>query len=219
MTRLVFLSDTHNQLSQIAVPDGDILIHAGDACRLKTLEEVALFNRDMMALPHKRKLYLPGNHDPFDEEPDMALVLLDPSIIYLADRLVTIMGLRIYGMPWTPSLGAGNYNAFALPPASLEMSKVCSAIPDNLDVLVTHGPPYEILDEHPDGSRAGCTTLRRRVEMIRPRVHVFGHVHRGYGKFVDVDPDGQVPTVTFINGANCNADYEPVNPPIVIDLD
>jgi calcineurin-like phosphoesterase family protein len=150
--RLILISDTHG--SQPAVPDGDVLIHAGDFACGDTFTSLRSDIRWLQSLPHRHKILVPGNHD---------LILLhqkDPqtllgSIHYLVDRGVTIDGVTFHGLAWkTPVL-----------------------IPSGVDVLVSHMPPRGILD-----AGRGCPTLRRAVALSQPRVHVFGHIHEAHGE-------------------------------------
>ncbi len=101
--KIVCLSDTHNCNEEIAVPDGDILIHAGDATIQGTIDEIVLFNEWFANLPHKHKIFVAGNHDwLFEINPKLANNLLDDQIIYLRDSFVEIEDLKIYGAPWQP---------------------------------------------------------------------------------------------------------------------
>ena len=91
------------------------------------------------------------------------------------------------------------------------MAKKWSLIPTDTEVLITHGPPFGILDETPTGDRAGCEELRKKVEEIHPRAHIFGHIHHFYGT---AEKFG----IKFVNASNCDESYAPVNAPIVFDL-
>jgi|AGTN01.2.fsa_nt_gi Predicted phosphoesterases, related to the Icc protein len=207
--RAVILSDTHDQLSLIKVPEADLLIHCGDATGEGTVEQITRFIEELAALPHPFKILIPGNHDRlFDEDPETARKLLDPSIHYLQDTAVVINGVKIYGTPWVHGIGEARFNAFTLPPRSLDISERRKAIPDDTDILVTHCPPAGILD-----SGYGCTSLRWRIEEIRPKLVAFGHVHSAYGTYTDPDSG-----VRYVNAASCTSAYEPTNPPIVIEL-
>ena len=95
MLRVVCLSDTHNCNETIVVPDGDVLIHSGDATTIGSVEQLKAFNRWFAGLPHKRKIFVAGNHDwLFEKKNDLARRLLDPSIIYLQDSSTEINGLN-----------------------------------------------------------------------------------------------------------------------------
>ncbi|MCY7376756.1 MAG: metallophosphatase domain-containing protein [Pyrinomonadaceae bacterium] len=211
MPRIICLSDTHNCHEQIVVPDGDILIHAGDATIRGTIPEIERFNDWFVNLPHKHKIFVAGNHDwLFETNNSTARRLLEASIDYLQDSSVEIGDLKIYGSPWQPRFydWAFNLNRGAC------LAEKWQMIPADTDILITHGPPHGILDEVPRQyfiENTGCEELRKRVEIIRPKLHVFGHIHCGYGQTERFD-------VKFVNASNCDEEYNPVNVPVVIDL-
>ena len=214
MLKIVCISDTHNCNDEISVPDGDILIHSGDATIRGTVDEIILFNEWFVGLPHKYKIFVAGNHDwLFETNNRFARSLLDNSIIYLQDSAVEIENLKIYGSPWQPRFfdWAFNLNRGA------ELAEKWKLISDDTDILITHGPPNGILDEVPRKyfvENTGCEELRKKVEELRLKnlkLHVFGHIHCGYGlteKF----------GVKFVNASNCDESYEPTNLPIVVEM-
>lgn len=204
--RVVCLSDTHNE--QFAVPDGDLLIHAGDATVHGTIEEVSAFNVWFSSLPHKHKIFVAGNHDwLFERNPTMARAMLDKSIIYLLDCVAEIEGIRIYGSPWQPRFYDWAFNLNR----GRELAEKWAAIPEGIDILITHGPPAGILDRTERGDHAGCEELAKRLAVVRPKVHIFGHIHEGYGVVVE---NG----IRYVNASNCDENYNRVNPPIVFDI-
>lgn len=208
MPRIVCISDTHNCNEQITVPDGDVLIHAGDATIRGTIDEIERFNEWFANLPHEHKIFVAGNHDwLFEINQKAARRLLDPEIIYLQDDSVEIENLNFYGSPWQPCFydWAFNLNRGA------EIRAKWRLIPADTNVLITHGPPHGILDETPAGDRAGCEELLARVREIKLKLHVFGHIHNGYG---EAEKFG----VRFVNASVCDEYYEPTNAPVVIDL-
>lgn len=213
MPRIVCLSDTHNCNEQIAVPDGDILIHSGDATITGTVREIQLFNEWFASLSHPYKIFVAGNHDwLFERDREQAERLLDLGVIYLQDSAVEIEGLKIYGSPWQPRFYDWAFNLMR----GAEISEKWRLIPDGIDVLITHGPPHGILDEVPSRwgvERAGCEELRKRVEEIaargRLKLHVFGHIHCGYGTHEEFG-------VNFVNASTCDEHYAPTQPPIVV---
>ena len=211
MAKIVCLSDTHNCSEQIIVPDGDILIHAGDATISGTVDEIFLFNEWFANLPHKHKIFVAGNHDwLFETNNRFARNLLDQSIHYLQDSVVVIENLKFYGSPWQPRFFDWAFNLNR----GSELAEKWKLIPKEVDVLITHGPPFGILDEVPRVygiENTGCEELRSKVEEIKPKLHVFGHIHCGYGK---TEKFG----VKFVNASNCDESYEPTNPPIVVNL-
>ena len=101
--RVVCISDTHNCNGQISVPDGDVLVHSGDATITGTVAEIKNFNTWFSALPHRHKVFIAGNHDwLFERENAAARELLSDNITYLQDSAVEIEGLKFYGSPWQP---------------------------------------------------------------------------------------------------------------------
>ncbi len=208
MPKIVCLSDTHNYNEQIAVPDGDILIHAGDATIQGSVQEIVLFNRWFRNLPHAHKIFVAGNHDwLFETNNNLARKLLDSSIYYLQDSFVEIENLKIYGSPWQPRFFDWAFNLNR----GVEMAEKWQMIPKETDVLITHGPPFGILDETPNGDLAGCEELRLKIEKLRPKAHIFGHIHCGYGT---IEKSG----IKFVNASICDESYLPTNSPIVIDI-
>ncbi len=213
--RIVCLSDTHNCNEQIDVPDGDILIHSGDATVMGTVEEIKRFDEWFRDLPHRRKIFVAGNHDwLFERNNELARTLLNAKIIYLQDSLAEIDGLKIYGSPWQPRFFDWAFNLMRGP----ELAAKWKLIPDDIDILVTHGPLHGILDLVPRqgwDENTGCEELRKRVEQIaelgRLKLHVFGHIHCGYGTHEEFG-------VKFVNASTCDEQYNPTQPPIVIDI-
>lgn len=202
------LSDTHNCHEQMIIPEGDILIHAGDATNYGTISEIAAFNRWFKNLPHKHKIFVAGNHDRlFEEQPEIAQSLLASNIIYLQDSAIKIENLKIYGSPWQPRFFDWAFNL----PRGAALAEKWQLIPSDTNVLITHGPAYGILNQNPSGNHCGCEELVKFVEKIKPQLHVFGHIHYSYGvteKF----------GVRFANASNCDENYNPINAPLVIDL-
>ena len=217
--RIVCLSDTHNRHGAIRVPEGDLLLHAGDATMHGTPEEVAGFDAWLATLPHRHKVVVAGNHDfLFEREPEAARALLK-SAVYLQDSAVEVEGLRIWGSPWQPWFFDWAFNL----PRGAALRKKWDQIPSGTDVLLTHGPPLRIRAQVAGptprlraavtgrGSHVGCEELLEAVFRVRPRLHVFGHIHEGYGL---ESRDG----ITFVNASSCNRSYRPANPPVVVDL-
>ena len=206
--RIVAISDTHSRHQGLIVPDGDILIHAGDTTMQGTVREIIEFNAWLGTLPHPVKIVCAGNHDwLFEKDLGLARGLLS-NARYVEDRLITPRGLRIYVSPWQPRFYDWAFNLDRGEPIKAKWD----LIPSELDVLVTHGPPYGILDiSGYSGEHVGCEELRQAVERVRPRVHIFGHIHHSYGVTVY---DG----MKFVNASICDEGYRPTREPVVIDL-
>jgi Icc-related predicted phosphoesterase len=209
--KIVCISDTHNCNERINVPDGDILIHSGDATTVGNVKQIVEFNDWFANLPHKHKIFIAGNHDwLFETDNRFARTLLDDSITYLQDSSVEIEGLKIYGSPWQPRFfdWAFNLNRGA------ELAEKWKLIPEATDILITHGPPHGILDEVERQywtENTGCEELRKRVEIVKPKLHVFGHIHCGYGEKEEFG-------VKFVNASTCDEDYQPTQMPIVVEV-
>jgi Icc-related predicted phosphoesterase len=212
--KIVCLSDTHNCNEHLTVPDGDILIHAGDATIQGSVPEIEAFNEWFANLPHKHKVFVAGNHDWLFEINNLyARKHLSDKIVYLQDSSTEIEGLKIYGSPWQPRFFDWAFNLMR----GAELAEKWKLIPNDTDILITHGPPNGILDEVPRKffvENTGCEELLKKVEELskhKLKLHIFGHIHCGYGQ---TEKFG----VKFVNASNCDESYEPTQLPIVIDL-
>jgi Icc-related predicted phosphoesterase len=209
--KLVCISDTHSLHDRIpAIPDGDVLIHAGDCLGQGTVDNVEAFNHWLGGLPHRHKIVIAGNHDwAFQETPALARAALT-NAIYLEDSAVEIEGVRFWGSPWTPTFLDW---AFMLDRGE-PLAEKWRRIPENTDVLITHGPPMGIGDEVRFGGTAqnvGCADLLRRLSALSLKAHVFGHIHEGYGVY-------ELGGVRLVNASSCTERYQPSNSPIVVEL-
>ena len=206
--KIVCIADTHNQLSKVDVPDGDVLIIAGDVTGRGSVYETFLFYEDVIKLPHEHKILVAGNHDwLFTERDNQYVKAIKNSLIYLEDSGCTIEGIKFWGSPWQPEFC--NW-AFNLPRGEALKAK-WDLIPEDTDVLITHGPPFGILDKTNREENVGCEELRKRVDAISPKFHVFGHIHNAYGTL-------GVGKTIFINASICTESYEPINLPIVFEV-
>lgn len=205
--RLILTSDTHEWHRGLLVPDGEILIHAGDFTMFsRSMTAVADFNAWLGELPHPRKILVPGNHEFFLEaDPSKRSMLSNATV--LINEGIEIEGLRIWGSPVTPLYGG----AFGLSLAE-DRRRLYAQLPGNIDVLVTHGPPFGILDSPPAAEfHSGCPELLKAVKRVRPKLHVFGHVHGAYGIF-------QTDHTTFANAALLGVDGGLDRSPIVLQM-
>ncbi|OJJ50361.1 hypothetical protein ASPZODRAFT_128977 [Penicilliopsis zonata CBS 506.65] len=176
--RVVCISDTHN--TQPALPDGDILIHAGDLTQSGTRAELEAQIEWLHSQPHRFKVVIAGNHELCLDQKQLTERSIDwRSLHYLENSSVTLdLGcrrLKVFGSPYTPKHGNWVFQY-----ARAENIWDDISIPANLDILVTHGPPRT----HLDLGRFGCQFLREWLwsAQRKPCLHVFGHVHGGYGK-------------------------------------
>ncbi len=211
--KLTLISDTHSKHKWIPtehLPGGDILIHAGDISSMGYEREVYDFLKWFDSIPgYTHKIFIAGNHDWLFERNRVladSLVGKFPDITYLQDSYVTVEGFKIYGTPWQPEF----YNwAFNLPRNGEELAHVHSKIPDDTDILVTHGPAYGYVDKVLGESiPLGCELLAERVKQVKPILMVSGHIHSGNG----VAYDG---VTTYLNASilneRYNYEYKPYN--------
>lgn len=229
--RIVFISDTHliNTIrgTPINLPEGDVLVHCGDALNRGSYLEFSAFATWFSAQPFKRKVFVPGNHDVVVQhgyENGSSLKQIDWCDV-LIDSGVVIDGVKFWGSPWQPEFCNWAWNL----PRGPELKKHWDLIPNDTDVLVTHTPPMGVLDtvwrtkwvrDKQNQPRAqhyqehvGCADMMEAVKRVNPKVHAFGHVHQAYGS----QSVSGLRTV-FMNCALANERYELVNKPQVFDL-
>ena len=204
--RIVLISDTHGLHRQLDVPGGDLLIHAGDfTLNSKPPSVVSDFNAWLGSLPHRHKVVVPGNHEFVLEEPRSRGAITNA--ILLVDSGVEVEGISIWGSPVTPLYGG----AFGKSRPE-DRKGHWAQIPEALDILITHGPPFAILDHgSPSERQEGCPQLLEAVFRARPRVHVFGHIHRGYGTLRTSD-------TLFVNASLMGEDGGLGRKPVVVDF-
>ena len=212
--KLVCLSDTHLKYSKLKVPDGDVLIHAGDWSVYGNWVELIRFLMWLKDQPHKRKIVIGGNHDMKLGRSDQELkdLFMLAGATFLEDSKTTIGNLQVWGFPWQTDLPRWEYHinheTFY---DKLEM------IPKGTDILISHVPPLGILDVIPPTSRfgpedgLGSGQLLNKVIKLKPKYHIFGHIHESHGILVK---DG----TTFVNAAICDDDYKHAYEPIVLEI-
>ncbi len=205
--KIALISDTHGATPD--VPEGDLLIHAGDLSMRGLITELEATLAWLESLPHEYKVIIPGNHDFFVEEAPETFKLWAHhcGIDCLIDDGITINGTRIWGSPVSPWFHDWAFG----PHRGAEICKHWDLIPNDTDILVTHGPPANILDRTIQGESVGCIDLMAAVQRVRPKVHVFGHIHEGYGRIAYPDTD-------FYNASLMNARYDLVNDPFVVEV-
>ena len=205
--RIVFVSDTHGMHREVSVPDGDVFVHCGDFTK-NARDTLADFRHWLHELPHAQKVVVAGNHDvAFEKSPEVAIPRLGEAVTYLEDSGVEIDGVSFWGSPWQPAYNDWAFNL----QRGAALARKWNLIPDETDVLITHGPPMTVLDEVPALGHLGCADLWKRVRELSPRVHAFGHIHEGSGTDIR---DG----IHFVNASICDGLYRPVNPARVVDV-
>lgn len=211
MTKIVIISDTHdNDLRDLDLPEGDILVHCGDATGMGTVQAISKFNYQLSCLPHKHKIFIPGNHDwLFEKDRALAKTIMTNAIV-LINEGITIEGIKFWGSPVTPEFNNWAFNYVR----GDEIKKFWDIIPTDTEFLVTHGPPMYVLDQLPDGKHIGCFDLYNKIQGMNLKCHSFGHIHYAYGEYKSITTNTQ-----FINAAICNEGYWPINKPWVIEVD
>ncbi len=204
---LTLISDTHGQHDQLLLKGGDMLIHAGDVCNRGIESEVVAFLNWFKIQNYKHKIFIAGNHDWFFERATVEQIneIIPKEVIYLNDSGVCIDGINIWGSPIQPTFFDWAFNR----DRGKEIDKHWQLIPKNIDILITHGPPFGILDQTICGEAVGCEMLLEKVNEIEPKLHVFGHIHEGYG-LIDKE------NTTFVNASVLDIRYNLRNESITI---
>lgn len=236
--RIIFISDTHSLHEELPFNLGDfinendenILIHSGDCTNIGTYKEL----NDFVVWYSKikgfdKKIFIGGNHDfaledsllPYHRNaPPEIQIILNPEnldkhgVVYLQDSNFIINSkslnghLKFYGTPWQPEFGGWGFN---LPRLGNELQQKWNEIPNDVHILISHGPPFGFRDKLLSGESVGCELLRNKVLEIKPFISVFGHIHNGYGA-------EETNNTLFINASICDEGYIPSNRPIVVDV-
>ena len=244
--KIVAISDTHNQHDSLTIPECDILIHAGDATMIGSPDEMKAFFKWFSNQPAKQRIFVPGNHevgyyhwfarlgltldDTVDsirvhshEYPDGVFPVVDSERITNNDPY-----LLIYGSPWTKVSSRWAWQFSEWPENGITPKAIWGGIPNDTDILVTHGPPYGILDFVPHknispnnpswlvdlagrtlGDRVMLEEIKKRPSI---KYHFFGHIHEGHGHL-------EVAGVKYYNVSICDEGYKPVNPITIVEID
>ncbi len=203
---IICIADTHGLHRQLEVPSGDMLVHAGDITVMSKRPWVYRhFDIWLGELPHRHRIVIPGNNDYLLEDPRQRSAITNATL--LVDSGVEVEGLKIWGSPVTPLYGG----AFGKSRPQ-DRKKHWAQIPEDTDILITHTPPFAILDHGlPSERREGCPYLFEAVFRARPRLHVFGHIHAGYGTLRTSD-------TVFVNASLLGDSGSLDREPIVIDF-
>jgi len=214
--KIVFISDTHNKHKHLTsnaygniLGSGDILVHAGDCTSMGHKHEITQFLEWFSNTEFEHKIFIAGNHDfGFEEQTDITQEYKNLGITYLFDNNVTIDGIKFYGSPWQPEFHGWAFNL----PRGEELASKWEKIPNDVDILITHGPAYGILDYAPIGGHVGCEELYRKIVEVKPKIHVCGHIHDSYGQ-------KSMGGIEFLNASVLNDRYEYAHKPIVVEYD
>jgi Icc-related predicted phosphoesterase len=223
--KICAFSDMHGDLG-LDIPQADLYLIAGDICpvwdhtvkgQLNWLHNE--FRALLKRLDEKKVLWVAGNHDLILQKNP---AIVDKSIMggYLFDSMVEFKGLKIYGTPWQPIFGKWAFNL-----TEEELAHKWSMIPDDIDILVSHSPPYGYVDkvihetdkygmplqDGPFIRHCGSKSLKKRILEIKPKLVVCGHIHCDAG-------------ITYLEDtiiANCSIlddDYKIKNKPKLFEI-
>lgn len=207
--KIVATSDTHSKHKQVPIPDGDIFLHCGDLTPRGNHNEFISVGTWFESLKDrfKHRIMIAGNHD-FSLMWNSRMILdnyFDKDVIYLEDSGIELEGIKFYGSPWVPQ-----FMNWAFMKLDHELKPHWDAIPDDTDILITHGAPHGILDKY-DDRHTGSQTLMKRIKELKLKHHIFGHLHEGYG-------DDIVDGVHYHNVAALNGEYQYQNAPQIIEV-
>ncbi len=194
------ISDLHGQLPSLN--SGDILIIAGDLTYTGSKGEMLMFNQWLKHLYYKDIIVIAGNHDRYLTQQHKFL----DNAHYLCDQSIEIQGLKFHGSPYTVKFMDWYFGK-----DDNKLIEHWKKIPEGLDFLITHGPPKHILDLSDEGIPCGSKTLLDRIRVCKPKYHIFGHIHEGYGHITSEGTE-------FYNVSLLNENYKMVNPVTVIRI-
>jgi Icc-related predicted phosphoesterase len=212
--KITFISDTHNKHEYLTskaydniLGSGDVLVHAGDISMMGKTGEIKSFLDWFSNVDYTHKIFIAGNHDwGFELVSDIAPEYKEKGVHYLFDNMVELDGVKIYGSPWQPEFYDWAFNL----PRGEKLAEKWAKIPEGLDILVTHGPAYGMVDHTIQGLNVGCQDLLNRILDVKPKIHVCGHIHWAYGQ-------KSFHGTEYLNASTLNERYEYENKPIVIE--
>jgi len=194
------------------MPEADILVHAGDFCGMGTKGEASDFVDWFSSQDYEHKIFICGNHELFAEKmtlTELRTFLDRPGITYLHGDSTVAKGIKFWGGPWTPRFYDWAFNV-----DRGQLHNHWDYIPEDTQVLVTHGPPLGKRDHCRNGN-VGCQELGEKIKSLKDlQLSVFGHIHPMYG--TERGPLNTTPA--FINASSCNEKYRLVNRPIVHEI-
>lgn len=220
MIKLVLISDTHGRHGQLTLPPGDILIHSGDCTYNAGRQSLREFLTWFQAQPHTHKIFCAGNHDwAFEKWPDLARQMakeVAPNCIYLEDDVCEVMGFKVFGSPYSPRFFDWAFNC----DRGADIRRHWDMIPENTDILVTHGPAYGRLDkvnrimDYERDYHQGCHDLKEVIDtkLKTLKIHTFGHLHL-QGCQTEVYNG-----VTYVNAACVDESYQIRGPVQVVEI-
>jgi Icc-related predicted phosphoesterase len=204
--KIVALSDTHGKHRQVEIPDGDILIYAGD---FEIRNNLDLFEMSewLNELPHKRVVAIFGNHDFTEHSEIKYMKQMFERVNLLFNESIEIDGLKIWGSPYSPF-----FNNWAWMQPDNMLKEIWDTIPLETEIVVTHTMPYGILDGIlPRMESVGSLTLRDAIKRVQPKIQIGGHLHESFGQYTDGKID-------YYNVSVLDEQYQVANPVTIIEI-
>ena len=206
--KIICFSDIHGSEADLDLPECDILIFCGDF-HIPDTDALQYTNRWFAKQKATYKIFVPGNHDTFLEKYDNEIIQTwFSNVIYLNNSGCEIEGLKFWGSAFSPEF---NNWAFMYQRCSKEAKDIWKKIPKNLDFLITHCPPYQILDKNFYNEHCGCEVLQREIFKKKPKYHLFGHIHHEYGQ-------QKIDDTQYINCSVLNEQYQLTRKPIILEI-
>ena len=207
--KFVTISDSHGYHKHLKLPSGDALIHAGDISMRGDELSIINFLSWFSNQNYQYKILIAGNHDFYFERASSKEIkkMIPDDVIYLNNSSTTINNIKIWGSPITPWFFDWAFNRYR----GEQLKKYWDLIPEDTDIIITHGPVLGILDSTTKAEHVGCEDLLNRVNKIKPLVHVCGHIHEAYGT---IENKG----IKYINASVLNERYQLTNAPIFFEL-
>lgn len=178
--KIVAIADTHSQHNKLKLPEADMILHAGDISKRGEEHEILGFLDWFKNLDYRYKIFIAGNHDFYFERtaPGKIQEIIPENVIYLCDSGITVEEINIWGSPVTPTFFDWAFNR----DRGEAISKHWDLIPEGTDILMTHGPVAGILDKTVRGEHVGCADLLKKVQELKPKYYIGGHIHEAYGE-------------------------------------
>lgn len=210
--KILFISDTHNKhhsfnFSDEKYSEVETIVHSGDfSHNIQQFDDFMIWYSE---LPFKNKIIIPGNHEELVQEDEEMFyrTCKELNIIGLIDKEVVIDGIKFYGSSWTPM-----FYDWAYMKEDYLLDQYWDKIPNNTNVLITHGPSYGILDTvcgYYGMKSVGSKTLADTIDRLKElKIHTFGHIHEGRGKYKENK-------ILRINASSVDRNYEICEPYII----
>ena len=210
--KICFISDVHSRWKDLVIPECDVLVSCGDYSFVGECHLVKNFHKWLNKQKATHIISVQGNHEKwveanFNEARTLAQSVC-PRVHFIDEGEVDIDGVKFFGSAITPYFFNWAWNRYR----GEDVNKHWARIPDDVNVLITHGPVYGILDQLPDGTNVGCEGLFNRIQQLdQCKIHACGHIHDAYGeKYFN----GR----KYINASICDERYSPTNLPILIEI-